>query len=129
MAGDLLLDTSLVVDVLSQKPAAERIVEDADALFLPVPALGELHLGVQRSLRPDAALARLTSFVALVDVLDCDSETARIYGDVKAVLLAKGRPLPENDIWIASLARQHGLTVATRDAHFSEVAGLSLLSW
>jgi len=32
-------------------------------------------------------------------------------------------------VWIAALALQHGLTVVSRDAHFSEVDGLSLESW
>ena len=129
MAGDLLLDTSLVVDVFSSNPAAEQVVEDADRLFLPVPALGELHFGVRRSRRPDASLAQLASFVALVRVLDCDAETARLYANVRDGLRAKGRPVPENDIWIAAIARQHGLTVATRDAHFGEISGLTLVSW
>jgi tRNA(fMet)-specific endonuclease VapC len=129
MAGDLLLETSLVVDVFSFNPAAERVVEDADRLFLPVPALGELHFGVRRSRRPGAALAQLTSFIALVRVLDCNAETARQYADVRDDLRAKGRPVPENDMWIAAIARQHGLTVATRDAHFGEIGGLSLVSW
>ncbi|MGH8626357.1 MAG: hypothetical protein ACREYC_14165 [Gammaproteobacteria bacterium] len=29
-------------------------------------------------------------------------------------LLPKGRPIPENDIWIAAVAAQHGLTGITR---------------
>lgn len=129
MAGDLLLDSSLVVDVFSFNPAAERVVEDADRLFLPVPALGELHFGVRRSRQPAAALAQLTTFVALVRVLDCDAETAHLYADVRDELRAKGRPAPENDMWIAAIARQHGLAVATRDAHFGQIGGLSLVSW
>ncbi|MEL6327573.1 MAG: PIN domain-containing protein, partial [Cyanobacteria bacterium J06626_23] len=62
-------------------------------------------------------------------VLDCDSDTARWYGIVKDRLRAKGRPLPENDIWIASTALQHNLTLATRDAHFHHVEGLKLAQW
>lgn len=129
MAGDLLLDTSLVIDVFSEDPAAERVVEDADTVFLPVPALGELHFGVRRARDPEAALVQLKEFLALVHVLDCDPDTARQYADVRDGLRAKGRPIPENDMWIAAIARQHGLTVATRDAHFGEISGLSLVSW
>jgi tRNA(fMet)-specific endonuclease VapC len=129
MAGDLLLDTSLVVDVMSRNSSAERLLENADGVFLPVPALGELHLGVLRSRRPEAALAQLTSFLTFVRVLDCDADTARVYAEIRDGLRAKGRPIPENDMWIAATARQHGLTVATTDAHFSQIAGLPLVSW
>jgi tRNA(fMet)-specific endonuclease VapC len=40
-----------------------------------------------------------------------------------------GRPIPENDLWIAALALQHHLTLATRDQHFQHVARLSLEAW
>jgi len=48
---------------------------------------------------------------------------------VKNALLAKGRPIPENDVWIAALARQHDLVLVTRDEHFAEVDGLTLARW
>jgi tRNA(fMet)-specific endonuclease VapC len=44
-------------------------------------------------------------------------------------LQRRGKPIPENDIWIAALAQQHELAVATKDAHFREVDALPLLSW
>lgn len=37
--------------------------------------------------------------------------------------------IPDHDIWIAALAKQHGLDVATRDAHFQNVDGLTVLRW
>ncbi|HEY4572503.1 MAG TPA: PIN domain-containing protein [Thermoanaerobaculia bacterium] len=43
--------------------------------------------------------------------------------------MRKGRPIPENDIWIAASARQHGLTLATRDGHFDDVDGLITETW
>jgi predicted nucleic acid-binding protein len=38
--------------------------------------------------------------------------------------VAQGRPIPDNDIWIAAIARQHSLSLITRDAHFREIEGL-----
>ena len=43
-------------------------------------------------------------------------------------LKAKGRPIPENDIWIAA-ALYHGLTLVSRDVHFAEVEGLRIADW
>jgi tRNA(fMet)-specific endonuclease VapC len=51
------------------------------------------------------------------------------YGQIKAELESKGRPIPDNDMWIAAIARQHNLTLVTRDAHFLQVADISKLSW
>ena len=54
-------------------------------------------------------------------ILGTNVETALIYGEMKHSLRVKGRPLPENDIWIAAIALQYDLTLVTRDAHFQEV--------
>jgi tRNA(fMet)-specific endonuclease VapC len=55
--------------------------------------------------------------------------TAKHYAQIRHVLRVKGRPIPENDIWIAAVAIQYGLILLTRDAHFQAVDGLSLKSW
>lgn len=62
-------------------------------------------------------------------VLACDAETAQHYGQIKNRLRAKGKPLPENDIWIAALALQYGLVLVTRDAHFNKITSLSVVPW
>ena len=48
-------------------------------------------------------------------MLSCDAVTAWIYGEVRDRLRLKGRPIPENDLWIAAIAIQHDLALATRD--------------
>ncbi|HST88360.1 MAG TPA: PIN domain-containing protein [Ktedonobacterales bacterium] len=52
-----------------------------------------------------------------------NAETGQIYGAIRAELTAKGQPIQHNDIWIAALARQFGLTLATRDHDFERVSG------
>jgi tRNA(fMet)-specific endonuclease VapC len=121
-----LLDTSIVIAVFGRVAVAQRLVDDADEIALPVPALGELYVGVPRSPRPDLTLAQITAFLATTPVLPCDDATAKIYGEIHSALLAKRRPLPQNDVWIAAIARQHGLTVATRDAHFEQISGIGI---
>ena len=37
--------------------------------------------------------------------------------------------IPENDIWIAAIAVQHGLTVVSRADHFAQVTGLPREVW
>jgi tRNA(fMet)-specific endonuclease VapC len=74
-------------------------------------------------------VARTEEFATANSVLACDLETARHYGRIKDGLRRKGRPLPENDIWIAALARQHDLTLVSRDAHFADVESLPVKVW
>ena len=56
-------------------------------------------------------------------------DVAKEYGVVKQELRRKGRPIPENDIWIAATARQLKLALVTRDRHFDEVDGLTKVDW
>ena len=62
-------------------------------------------------------------------MLVADQKTAREYGQIRLGLQVKGRPIPANDIWIAATALQHGLTLITRDAHFTEVDSLTIQAW
>jgi len=40
-----------------------------------------------------------------------------------------GRPIPDNDLWIAAVALQHRLILVTRDGHFSNINGLIVEFW
>jgi tRNA(fMet)-specific endonuclease VapC len=55
--------------------------------------------------------------------------TAQYYGEIKNRLRAKGRPLPENDIWIAAVAKQYGLVIVSCDKHFNEIDSLVVEVW
>lgn len=129
MAGRLLLDSSFIIDVFVGNLAARRIMGRAEQVFVPATAMGELFLGAELSRLRETKLAEAEAFASAHEVLASDIETARHYGGIKSVLRAKGRPIPDNDIWIAALAQQHALTVATRDGHFREIATLSVLAW
>ena len=48
------------------------------------------------------------------------------YGNIKAELRKKGKPVPENDIWIAAIAQRYQLTIVTRDKHFKEIESIGL---
>lgn len=77
--------------------------------------MGELFFGAERSKRREAKLAEAEAFAGDSEVRPCDLETARHYGVIENALRAEGRPIPDNDIWIAALAQQHELIVVTRD--------------
>lgn len=121
-----LLDSNVVIGLFGGEPLVVERIEGCAQLFLPVPALGELYYGALRSTRRTENVARLEEVARRVALLPCMPETARTYGHIKAALSAKGRPIPENDLWIAALAIQHDLTLLTRDSHFTQIDGLSL---
>ncbi len=129
MSGRYLLDTNIVVALFNTDPEVEARLETAPQVFLCSTVLGELHYGAAHSGRPDDNAARIEDFASTCFVVEVDAHVARRYGRVKAELRKKGRPIPENDIWIAACARQHGLTLVTRDRHFDQVEGLQTEAW
>jgi tRNA(fMet)-specific endonuclease VapC len=120
----VLVDTNIVIAMFAGDPVVIEALESKDDLFLCIPVLGELFYGALASTRVQQNVARIQEFVQAVIVLDCDTKTAARYGEVKNYLRRKGKPIPENDVWIAALARQHQLTLLTRDTHFGAVDDL-----
>lgn len=129
MAGaDYLLDTVIVAGFFNRDEAILTKLEQA-TVFVASITLGELYFGAYRSQRIAQNIANLEKFITATTILPCDVRTSQHYGQIKHQLKAKGRPIPENDIWIAAVALQHHLILATRDQHFNEVAELSVEIW
>lgn len=129
MSGKYLLDTNIIIALFASDTAVKDNLAKADEVFVPSLAVGELYFGARKSERVKENLERIDEFVANSVVLGCDIETARRYGEVKNALRTKGRPIPENDIWIAAIALQRDLTLVTRDAHLSEIENLKVTPW
>lgn len=129
MSGRYLLDTNIIIALFADEPIVKNNLAQANEVFIPSIAIGELCYGARKSGRIGANLARINELVANSSVLVCDAETGQQYGEVKNKLRLKGRPLPENDIWIAVLALQHGMILVTRDVHFQEVENLQTVAW
>lgn len=126
MSGKALVDTNVVIALFAGEPTVIEKLQQRSAVFLCSPVLGELLYGAQASARVESNLARLDEFARALVVLPCDTTTAKSYADVKFDLRRKGRPIPENDVWIAAIARQHDLMLLTRDGHFKEIDRLAV---
>ena len=71
----------------------------------------------------------LDRFASEANILPCDLAVAQVYGALKNRLRLLGRRIPENDLWIAAIALQHRLILATRDEHFSHIEDLMVAAW
>jgi len=129
MNGKYLLDTNIVIAILAGETGVlERLLE-CDEVFVPIVVLGELYYGARKSAHVNRNISRIDGLAANSALLGCDLNTSRHYGRIKNELRAKGRPIPENDIWIAAVAQQYGLTLVSRDAHFDEVQSVLREAW
>lgn len=124
-----MLDTNLIIAFLAGEAAVVDRVSHAEDVRIPVVAVGELTYGALRAMHVQANLRRIQGLLEVAPLARIDGDTASRYGHLKADLKSRGRPIPDNDLWIAALALQHSCTLATRDRHFASVAGLSTEAW
>ena len=123
------LDTNAVSALLDGDRELLAVLAGVPRFALPVVVVGEYRYGLQRSRHRKQLDVMLDGLVAEADLLVVDDETTQNYARVREALRAKGRPLPENDVWIAALCLQHDRTLITRDSDFGHVASLSHLDW
>ena len=129
MNGRFLLDTNIVIAFLTDESTVAERLDDTDEVYVSSTVIGELFYGALNSTNVDNNVTRIEDFLRDAVSLVCDNMTARIYGEVKALLRRKGRPIPDNDIWIAATAKQHSVLLVTRDVHFEDVDDLPVVRW
>ena len=129
MTGRYLLDTNIVIGLLEGDEAVRSRLSQAVEVFVPTIVLGELYFGARKSANWEENVARIDDFASRAAVLAPDTEVARRYGIIKTSLREQGRPIPENDVWIAATAERNELTLVTRDTHFEQVATLPQEQW
>lgn len=129
MSGSYLLDTNIVIGLFAADPNTVDNFRSADEVYTSSIVVGELNYGARKSSRIQENLARVNDFAQSVTVLGCNTETAWHYGNIKNQVRLKGKPIPENDIWIAAICAQYDLILVSRDAHFNEVDGLHIERW
>lgn len=128
MNGSALLDTNIVIALFAGEEAIRKLTT-INEVFVPAIVIGELYFGAQKSSRSSENIARIEEFTLNCAVLPCDTSTAKHYSLIKHKLKERGRPIPENDIWIAAVAIQYKLPLISRDQHFQNVEGLLLEQW
>lgn len=127
--GNYLLDTNIVIAMVANEAAVQEEIRAAGEVYLAAPVIGELYYGARKSGRTAENVATIDLLTQRFPCLDCDLETAQCYGILRHQLQREGRPIPNNDIWLAAIAIQHDLTLVTRDAHFGEVDTLRVQRW
>ncbi len=129
MDGRFLLDTNIVIALLNGDADVIFHLDTAAEVFISAVVLGELYFGAAKSTRAVENLEKIRTFAAHRAIVNCDPDVAREYGRLKWLLKVKGRPIPENDLWIAAAALCHRLTLVTRDDPFDAIDELGVVDW
>jgi tRNA(fMet)-specific endonuclease VapC len=122
-----LLDTNAYTALRRGHDEVVAIVRSSEEVLISAIVAGELLFGFRNGTRFAVNRRDLEAFLGAprVRLLSVNLTTADRYGTIAMNLRRKGRPLPQNDIWIAAHALEHGADLVSFDGHFSEVDGLS----
>ncbi len=125
----VVLDTNIVIALFRQEESVLEPIRQGAVIHVPIIVIGELYFGAAKSQRKKENRRRIEQLTEQVTLLYCLDETPKYYAQIKQELQQKGRPIPENDIWIAALAQEYGLPLVSRDRHFNHIDDLSLIQW
>ena len=134
-----LVDTNVISAASPNRPASPALVEWMDvqsaSLFLSVVTVAEIEDGIaklrrQRATRRSRDLAQWLEAVLHLygdRILGLDTATARIAGQLSDRARGQGHAPGFADIIIAATARQHALTILSRNARHFEPLGVPVL--
>ncbi len=130
------LDTNACVAILRRKPdsvriKAEKAIRQGSTLLISSIVLHELWYGVFKGSRVQGNVQQLQAFLAWgVEVLHFDEEDARVSGEIRADLEARGSRIGAYDTLIGGQCLRHGLTLVTSNlSEFSRIRGLTCADW
>lgn len=128
-----LLDSNTCIQFLNDSHAGVRrqfFAHQPSDLVLCSIVKAELLYGAYRSTRVPANLQRLQTFFEPLRSLPFDDACVHAYGQLRAVLAAKGAAIGANDMLIAAIGLTHRLTVVTHNTReFARIDGLKLQDW
>lgn len=129
MNGKFLIDTNTIIKLMAHDSTLRWRMGHDFRCFLSFITVGELYAGAHQSTRKSFNFGEIRRLCNEVPILIWDLDIADTYGRIHASLRRKGKPIPENDIWIAATALRHGMTLITLDKHFEVIEGLPIEIW
>ncbi|HEU0188281.1 MAG TPA: type II toxin-antitoxin system VapC family toxin [Gallionellaceae bacterium] len=128
-----LLDTNICIYIKNHRPAevlAKFSKLPPGKVVMSAITYGELCFCAEKSAKPKATRNILEHLVALIPVLPLDEAASVHYGKIRQKLQASGKPIGNNDLWIASHALASKLILVTNNvAEFARVPGLRVENW
>ncbi len=122
----ILFDTNAYAAFKRNDAAIIEIVQNAERLGISPVVIGELMAGFDGGSKSKQNRVELQEFLGSprIIVYSITLDTSHFFSQIYDSLKSKGKPIPTNDMWIASQALEHGCVVCTYDKHFGYIEGL-----
>jgi len=125
----IAIDTNSYIAFLKGEEKAVSTIRTASKIIIPLIVLAELRAGFAFGTHIEKNERSLMKFLSSerVSIICPDEETTFHYSSIFSELKKAGKPIPTNDLWIASLVKQNSLFLLTYDKHFSYIKNLALV--
>ena len=122
----ILFDTNAYASFKRNEAAIIEIVQHAELIGISPIVIGELIAGFDGGNKAKQNKIELQKFLesSRIIVYPITLDTSHFFSQIYCTLKSKGKPIPTNDMWIASQALEHGCVVCTYDKHFGFIEGL-----
>jgi len=127
-----MLDTDTCIAIIKKHPVALKKLrgKSIGQVGLSSITLGELAFGAHKSSRPKDAHSALSEFLLALDITAFDEDAALRYGEVRASLARRGKPIGPLDTLIASHAHALDVILVTHNRReIARIDGLRLEDW
>jgi tRNA(fMet)-specific endonuclease VapC len=131
-----VLDTNTIIALLKDRPTSVRAQVEARvraqvSVYVPTIVMFELWYGVANSTRREENATRLEALSrAPFQFVGFEHEDARVAGEIRAALAAKGTPIGPYDLLIAAQALRRAATLVTANVReFGRIEGLAVEDW
>lgn len=126
----IALDTCSYSEFKCGNESIIEIIQNVDTINISAIVIGELLAGFGLGNKERNNKKELNDFLnaGRCQTVSVDKNTAIYYAHIYKKLRAKGKAIPTNDLWIASLCLQHGHILCTLDKHFSYIDDLLVCS-
>jgi predicted nucleic acid-binding protein len=129
-----LVDANVLSEATKPRPDGSVLawlsLNAADLAVTPI-ILGELQYGIlllPSGRKRERLLGWFAGGIRHLPVIDLDAETGRVWATLLAEMKRKGRAMSVKDSLNAATARQHRLTVATRNTSDFAHAGVKVVN-
>ena len=129
-----MLDTNMVSYIIKGKPVEAReklIIQPIESIVISVVTEAELLYGIARKGSPASLSLLVKDFLIRVQILPWESDTAKVYAELRASCSASGIVISALDMMIAAHAISSNSTLVTHDKAFSLIPNkvLTIEDW
>ncbi|MDD3050060.1 MAG: PIN domain-containing protein [Candidatus Cloacimonetes bacterium] len=127
--NEIYLRYKYIIGLFNNDQNIVKMMAEIQELKTTVITIGELFYGAALSKDRDKNEKIIENFTKNSTIYEINLQVVKEYAFIKSRLRKQGTPIPENDIWIAAIAKANNEIVITRDKHLLDIDFIETELW